>query len=90
MGFYTRVVIIASNLLAGVGAVWYGRARLEELPADTAFLLESDHRWFWLCSVLYGVNFFVAWRFKNVWAISSASSRERPSRSGKTDVSRIP
>jgi hypothetical protein len=71
VGFYTRLTIIASNLLAAAGALGYGQANISALPTALATAVSTDHKWLGVTSLLYCANFVVAWRFRNVWTVSS-------------------
>ena len=71
MGRYIRIIVISSNLLAAFGIFLYGRSNLDALSAETASLLASDHLWLGISSLFYCINFAIAWRFRNVWTVSS-------------------
>ena len=71
VGFYTRLRIIAFNLLAAAGVMWYGIASIGELQTDVANLIESDLKWLGFIAGLYCLNFYIAWRYKDAWVVSS-------------------
>jgi hypothetical protein len=71
LGAYTRLAVIAANFLGAGLAFGYGRSHLDLLPEKTIFLLENDHFWLGVATFFFGVNFFVAWRFRNRFSVSA-------------------
>lgn len=72
MGRYIKTIVILSNLPAAAGVYWYGRAVRHLLPEEAVALLDGDHVWLGLAAFLYVVNFVLAWRFRDVFAVSAA------------------
>ncbi len=71
MKFNARTGSIILNLLAAVGALGYGLCALDGLDEETASLVKADTHWLGFTAGLFCLNLLVAWRYRNVWAVSS-------------------
>jgi hypothetical protein len=71
LGAYTRLAVIAANFLGAGLAFGYGRSHLDLLSKETVFLLGNDHWWLGVATFFFGVNFFMAWRFRNRFSVSA-------------------
>jgi hypothetical protein len=71
LGIYTRLAVIAANFLGAGLAFGYGRSHLDLLSKETFFLVENDHFGLGVATLFFGLNFLVAWRFRNRFSVSA-------------------
>ena len=72
MKFETRLGIIAVGPIVAVVVILLGERSSQFLGPDAAATLRSGHHWLTAITMLYLVNFLIAWRFAQSWPISAA------------------
>jgi len=69
MKFGVRLAIIAVGPLAAAIVILVVQNVQGSLPAGVAGPLKMAHRWLGIISVMYIVNYLIAWRFVSSWPI---------------------
>ncbi len=71
MKFETRLAVIAVGPIMAVVVILLGDRSAQVLGTDAAAMLRSGHHWLAAITVLYLLNFLIAWRFAQSWPISA-------------------
>ncbi len=74
MKFGIRIAIIALGPLAAVVVILLARHVQSALPTSVAGPLGIAYRWLGIISIMYIVNYLIAWRFIASWPIFMARS----------------